>query len=135
MFTEQELAEFRADAESRMTSTALVKRVDPDNPATDADGFEVDGWAVIYNGPVRIGGSPRGAAASRTARVGDVDVELAVRVAHFPAATTGLRDGDLLEVTSGENAGRFLRIVEATWQDQATARRMPVVEAHKPVGW
>ena len=135
MFTDQEIAEFRADAESRMTSTALVKRVDPDNPATDENGFEVDGWAVIYDGPVRIGGSSRGAAGSRTARVGDVDVELAVRVAHFPAATTGLRDGDLLEVTSGENAGRFLRIVEESWQDQATARRMPVVEAQKPAGW
>jgi hypothetical protein len=133
MFTDQEIAEFRADAESRMTSRALIKR--PNGTTTNADGFKVDAWAIVYDGPFRLGGSTRGGAGSRTARIGDIDVELAVRVAHFPASTTGLRDGDLIEVTGGENTGRFLRIVEATWQDQATARRVPVVEAKRPGGW
>lgn len=127
------LAAGRRAAESRMTSTALVKR--PGGTTTDANGFEVDGWTQVYSGPFRLSGSTRGGAGSRTARVGDVDVELAVRVAHFPAATTGLRDGDVIEVTGGENTGGFLRIVEASFQDQATARRVPVVEATKPSGW
>lgn len=118
-----------------MTSRALVKRVDPANPGTDENGFEVDGWAIVYDGPFRLAGPPRGGGGSRTARIGDVDVELAVRVAHFPASTSGLRDGDLIEVTSGENVGGFLRIVEASWQDQATALRVPVVEAQRPGGW
>ena len=129
------LAAGRRAAESRMTSRALVRRVDPDNPGTDENGFEVDGWATVYDGPFRLSGSTRGDAGSRTARVGDVDVELAVRVAHFPASTTGLRDGDVIEVTSGDTAGIFLRIIEADWQDQATARRVPVLSVSRPAGW
>lgn len=116
-----------------MTSTALVRR--PGASTTDADGFEVDGWTQVYAGPFRLGGSDAGAAGSRNVRVGDVELALAVRIAHFPASTTGLRDGDLIQVTAGENAGAFLRIVEASWQDQATARRVPVVEAQEPEGW
>lgn len=127
------LAAGRRAAESRMTSRAVIKR--PGGTTTDANGYEVDGWTVIYSGPFRLSGSTRGGAGSRTVSVGDVDVELAVRVAHFPATTTGLRDGDLIEVTGGENAGGFLRIVEASWQDQATALRVPVVEAERPGGW
>lgn len=116
-----------------MTSRALVKR--PGGTTTDENGFEVDGWTTIYSGPFRLSGSNRGSTGSRTAHVGDIDVELAVRVAHFPATTTGLRDGDVIEVTAGENADNFLRIVEASWQDQATALRVPVVEAQRPGGW
>lgn len=117
-----------------MTSRALVRR--PGGPPlTDSDGFEVDGWTTVYDGPFRLSGSNRGGTGSRTARVGDIDVELAVRVAHFPAATAGLRDGDVIQVTGGENVGGFLRVVEASWQDQATALRVPVVQAQEPEGW
>jgi hypothetical protein len=129
------LGAMRARAEARMTSSALVKRSGGGPPLTDSDGFEVDAWETVYEGPFRLSGSPRGGAGSRTVRVGDVDVELAVRVGNFPAATTGLRDGDLIQITGGENAGGFLRIVEASWQDQATALRVPVVEAQRPGGW
>lgn len=116
-----------------MTSTARVRR--PGGPpTTDANGFEVDGWVDVYSGPFRLGGSAN-VGQTRNATVGEVEVTLAVRTAHFPATTTGLRDGDLIEVTSGENAGAFLRIVEASWQDQSTARRVPVVEAQRPGGW
>lgn len=128
-----ELPYLRSQAESRMTSTALVRRLG--GKTTDADGFEVDGWTDVYDGPFRLGGSNRGGAGARTVDVGDVEIEVAVRVAHFPASTVGLRDGDVIEVTAGENTGGFLRIVEASWQDQATARRVPVVEAQMPEGW
>ena len=117
-----------------MTSTAKVRRLGG-TPTTDANGFQVDGLTDVYTGPFRLGGSERGGAGSRTVRVGDVEVTLAVRIGHFPAGTTGLADGDIIEVTAGENAGAFLRIVEASWQDQSTARRVPVIEAQRPGGW
>jgi hypothetical protein len=129
------LASGRARAESRMTSRARVRRVDPDNPTT-VDGIETDGWADVYADlPMRLGGSDRGGAGTRSVTIGETEVQVAVRVAHFPADTTGLRDGDVVEVTEGENAGVFARIVEAGWQDQATARRVPVVETQRPEGW
>jgi hypothetical protein len=116
-----------------MTSTARVRK--PGGSTTNADGFEVDGWSDVYTGPFRLGGANAGGAGSRTVTIGDTEVTLAVRVAHFPADTTGLVDGAVIEVTGGENAGQFLRIVEASWQDQSTARRVPVIEAQRPGGW
>lgn len=114
-----------------MTSTAIVRRAG--GKTTDADGFEVDGWTVVHSGPFRLGGSTK-AGAVRSVQIADVAVSLAARSAHFPAGTTGLRDGDLIEVTAGENTGVVLRIIEASWQDQATALRVPVVEAQAPAG-
>jgi hypothetical protein len=58
-----------------------------------------------------------------------------MRTAHFPASTSNLRDGDLLEITSGENTGQVLRVVEADWSDQTTARRVPVVATQRPEEW
>jgi hypothetical protein len=128
------LASGRARAESRMTSRARIRRIDPANPTT-VDGIETDGWADVHTDlPMRLGGSS-GAAGTRTVTIGETEVQVAVRVASFPADTTGLRDGDVVEVTEGESAGVFARIVEAGWQDQATARRVPVVETQRPEGW
>lgn len=140
LFTAEELAEHRADAEARMGaanggSDATVRRVDPDNPSV-VDGIEIDGWTDVYTDlPMRLGGSNRGGAGTRTVTIGETEVQLAVRVASFPAATTNLRDGDLVDITAGENDGVVLRIVEASWQDQATARRVPVIEAQRPAEW
>lgn len=127
------LPELRAVAESRMVSRCTVKVAGDSVP--DADGYDVPGWSTLYTDlPVRVAGSERGGSGSRRSTVGGVEVDLAVRVAHFPADTTGLVDGAVVEVTSGEFTG-FLRIVEASWQDQATARRVPVVETSEPAGW
>lgn len=116
-----------------MSSRCTVKRAG--GKAKNADGFDVSAWSVVYADlPVRVGGAERGGSGSRSATVGGVEVDLAVRVAHFPASTVGLEDGDIVQVTAGEFTG-FLRIVEASWQDQATARRVPVVEAQEPEGW
>jgi hypothetical protein len=52
-----------------------------------------------------------------------------------PADTSGLLDGDLVEMTGGENAGLVLRVLEVAFQDQATARRLPVVEVQRPEEW
>lgn len=115
-----------------MSSTCIVRRR---TGYTTVDGMQVPAWTDVYSGPVRIAGAERGSSGSRTVTVGDTAVSLATRSAHFPAATTGLRDDDLIDVTGGECAGLALRIVEASWHDQATARRLPVVQVQRPEEW
>lgn len=132
------LPELRAHAESRMGapigSTVQVRRK-TGGTTTDADGYEVDEWVIeLAEVPCRIG-SDRGAAQSRTVSTPGGDVTLAVRVAHFPAATEGLRDGDLIEVVAGRLLGSVWRVVEADDADQQTARRVPVVAAERPSEW
>lgn len=117
-----------------MTSTAIVWREDPDNP-TLVDGLETPSWVAELTAlPGRLAGPSGGAAQSRKVSIGQTEVQLAVREWHCPASTAGIRDGDVIEVTAGENSGIYLRVVEAQWQDQATARRLPVVEIQKPGG-
>jgi hypothetical protein len=118
-----------------MTSRCTIRRRTGEK-TTDASGWEVSVWATPHTDlPLRIGGADAGASGFQTQRAGEVDVQVANRTASFPASTSDLRDGDLIEVTSGETVGAVLRIVEASWQDQATARRVPVVEAQRPGEW
>lgn len=117
-----------------MTSTATIWREDPDGPVI-VDGLETPSWVAEFTAlPGRLAGASGGAAQSRKVSIGQTEVQLAVREWHCPASTTGLADGDVVEVTTGEHVGTFLRIVEASGQDQATARRVPVVEIQKPEG-
>lgn len=125
------LPTLRAEAEARMTSRAIIHREGV--ATTDPDGFEVEGWGVIENNiPCRLSGSTAGASGTRTVTTGGVEVQVAVRVLNLPASTTTLQDNDLVELTEGEQAGRFLRIVEATGADQQTALRVPVYEVPRP---
>lgn len=129
-----ELPGLRAEAEARMTSRCTVRR--KGGTPVIVDGFKVPGWTVVHTDlPIRLGGTTRGASSARRDDIGSGEVEVAVRTAHFPAATSDLADSDYVEITSGENAGLVLRIVEATWQDQATARRVPVVSVVRPKEW
>lgn len=118
------LPEMRAHAESRMTSTATVRRrTTTPNPS----GPESEVWAVVHSGPMRLAGASRGASSSRTLSTPGGDVTLALRVTHWPASTPAFRDGDVVEVTAGESAGTFWVVVEADRADQQTAYRVPVV--------
>lgn len=131
---ETELPFLRAEAEARMTSRAAVMRK-TDTP-TVVDGLEVPTWATVYPDiPFRLGGAQRGGAGTRTVTVGGVSTQVALRLGHLPASTSDLQDNDLIEITAGENLGEVLRIVEAAWQDQATARRVPVVSEARPEEW
>ncbi len=116
-----------------MTSRVTIHRETyPDPPATDANGFSVRSFDTVASAvPFRLA-SKRGSTGSRTVRVGDSEVEVAVQEGHVPTWVTDLADNDLFEVTAGENAGRWLRVVEASSADQQTARRVPGVEEQKP---
>jgi hypothetical protein len=118
-----------------MPSRAAVMRK-TDGTTTDADGYKVPEWATVYaDTPFRLGGAQRGGSGTQTVTVGSVSTQVALRVGHLPASTDDLADGDFIEITAGENAGLVLRIVEAAWQDQATARRVPVVSEARPEEW
>ena len=115
----------RRAAQSRMTSTALVRR--PGGKTTNDDGFEVDGWTDAHSALPCWIDKGRG---TRTVRVGDVEMQLASRVLKCPHDTTDLRDGDVAEV-----AGRFYRFVETTPTDQKKQQEFEVIETDRPEGW
>jgi len=115
-----------------MNSTATVRRISSRTIQNEETGEEVPVWDDVYVGRFRLGGA--GGAGTRAVDVGGVEAQVAVRVAHFPA-DADLADGDLIDVTTGDGAGLVLRIVEAAWQDQATARRVPVVSTGRPSEW
>jgi hypothetical protein len=129
------VARGRKAAEARMTSTVSVMRK-TGATTTDADGFTVPVWATVHAGVrFRLAGAPQSASQSRTLDVGGVAVTLAVRVGHFPVTVDDLQDGDLIDVTAGDNAGTVWRVVEAGFQDQSTARRVPVMAVGRPEEW
>lgn len=116
-----------------MTSTAVVRR--PGGKTTDANGFEVDGWATVYvNVPCWVDNAGP-SAGTRTSKIGDIEVQLATRVLKVPHDTTDLRDGDLAQIIGGACDGRFFRIIEATAADQKKQQELPVVETTEPSGW
>lgn len=118
-----------------MLSTVTVRRITGRTTQDETTGRKVPVWDDVYTGAFRLGGADRGSSGTRAVAVGGVEIQTATRVGHFPATADDLADGDLIEVTGGENVGTVLRIVEAAWQDQATARRVPVVSATRPAEW
>lgn len=118
-----------------MTSRVTVHRK-TGTKTRNPDGTVGTGWEPVHTDlPFRLGGSEQGGAGFRTVTIGESEVRIAVRVGHFPASTSDLTDLDYVEITSGENAGAVLCVAEATWQDQATARRVPVFEVQRPEEW
>lgn len=136
--TAADLAYFRGLAVERMEQSgrATVRRK---SGSTTVDGMEVPTWTTVASGvPFRVSAGNASLStpgATRRQVVGNVETMLASRVGHFPASFTDLADNDLIEVTAGENTGLVLRVVEATWLDQSTARRVPVVEVQRPEEW
>lgn len=129
-----ELPFLRNEAESRMTARVAVMR--KTGGKTVVDGLEVPEWAAAHvDLPFRLAGSSTGDGGTRTVTIGGVPYQQATGVGHMPADTTDLEDSDLIDVSSGEWAGTVLRVVEATKKDQATARRVPVVEVPRPTEW
>lgn len=118
-----------------MTSRVTVKREDPANPVT-VDGLEYPGWTVVYTDlPFRSDSGSTSDGGSRGVTIGSVTFEEATGVGHFPHPSADLRDGDVLEVATGDWAGDWFQIVAAVRYDQQTARRLPIKEAQRPEGW
>lgn len=118
-----------------MTSRATVRRK-TGAMTTAENGRQVPAWDTVHTDiPVRVAGTAANSAPHRTLNIGGAEVSVSVRVLHFPAATADLRDGDLAEITAGENAGAVYWLTEADWQDQATARRVPAVATQRPQEW
>jgi hypothetical protein len=112
-----------------MTSRGTVRR--KTGATTTVGGFEVPTWETVHTDlPLRLSGTD-----SRTIRTPGFDAQAATRVAHLPYGTSDLQDGDLLEVTSGENEGLVLRLLEADWADQQTARRVFATVTQRPAEW
>lgn len=118
-----------------MLSTVTVKREDPDNPVV-IDGLEVPSWTIVYTDlPFRLDAGSSSDGGSRGVSVGGVRFEDATGVGHFPHPSPLLRDGDIVEITSGDWVGDFYTIVAAIRYDQQTSRRVPLREAKRPEGW
>ena len=117
-----------------MTSRATVHRTTGRMVQDESNGLEVREWATTYTGPFRLGGANAGSSGARTEAIGGVEVQTALRTGHFPAGTD-LADGDVVEVTAGENAGTVWRVVEGDWADQQTARRVPLTAEARPEEW
>lgn len=133
LISDGELADFRALAEGTLESRARVRRK---GPLQTVDGLKVPSWAdVLADVPFKLAGPSGSATQYRVVRIGDTEVQAAVRVGKFPADTTGIRDADVVEITAGENAGRFVQIVESLGKDQQVALRLPVIEIQRPEGW
>lgn len=107
-----------------MTSTCTIRRAGTGDPVYGPDGDQVVPQGVVYSGPCRVG-----AGSVRQLTVGNTQSEQATRTLHLPADTTGLKDADTATIDSGETAGLTLRLLEVTWQDQATALRIACTEA------
>ena len=119
-----------------MTSRCTIRRKTGATTIDPTTGFKVPVWDDVHTDlPMRLAGAIRGQSQARRTETAGVQFETAMRTANFPASTSNLRDGDLVDITSGENAGVVVCIVEAQWQDQATARRLPVMETLRPEEW
>lgn len=130
------LGHLRTVAETRMTSTANIWRATGKMGQDETTGLEVPLWELTHAAvPFRLGGANQGTSGTRKVTVGGVELQLATRTANLPASTSNLLDGDLIDVTSGENAGTVWRIVEGDWADQQTARRLPIVATERPEEW
>lgn len=129
-----ELPFLRQQAEARMLSTCTVRRMTGRTTQNESTGEEVPVWDVIYAGPMRLGTST-GNSPTRTETISGVEVQRALNTAHFPVSALSISDGDLIDITAGENAGVVLRVVDAAWADQRTARRYPVESTERPGEW
>lgn len=104
-----------------MTSTCIIST--PSTAGTrNAAGFR-KGSTTVYNGSCRVSDG-----GLRRLTVGGTETEQATRTLNLPATTTGVSDGDLATITSGDCQGLVLRLLEVTPKDQSTALRIPCLE-------
>lgn len=132
---DRELPFLRAEAEARMTSTVTIRRKTGQKTKDDR-GLQVPEWEDVHvDLPARLSGTAANSAPYATQNIAGVGFTAPARVLHVPAATADLADDDFALITAGENAGLVIRLIEVGWQDQTTARRVPVVAVERPKEW
>jgi hypothetical protein len=129
------LAAGRRLAEARMTSRATISRK-TGQMVKDDNGYESPEWLIVATDiPMRLSGMAANSSPYKTGTPGGGVMNYAARVLHFPISQSDLANDDLIEITAGENVGTVWRVIEATWQDQATARRVPAEQVKRPTEW
>jgi hypothetical protein len=129
LYLDAALTPGRRAAESRMTSTATVRR--KSGTTTNADGFKVPAWVDVHTDlPFRL--VPKG---QHQVTIGGVSFSAATARGDMPWDTADLADDDLIEITAGEWVGEVLRLIEAVKGDQQTARRVPVESVARLSEW
>lgn len=120
-----------------MTSRATIHRATAGAPQNEVTGLKGSTWTAVATAvPLRLkAGSASSAGNIRREVVGGIELSQSLAQGYMPAATTGIRDNDLIEITSGEWAGTVWRILEATKGDQLTSRRLPLIETTRPAEW
>lgn len=130
------LSRGRSRASALMTSRCNVRR---EGGLADQDletGMQPRTWTVVHeNEPVDFVSGRRGAAQSRSLSAPGGDVDMPLGFARFRWDLPGIKDGDLIEITTGVSAGVVLRVIEATSGDRQTALRVPVIGAQRPDEW
>lgn len=111
-----------------MTSTCTIGHK---GGTTSSGGIKRAVWTPDYSDhPIRIGGTE----GTRALDIDGLPVTVPTRVASLPIGTV-VTDGTVIEITAGDLAGEFFRVVEATGKDQATALRVQVIGTERPDGW
>lgn len=129
------LARGRELAESLMTSTCRIGRNVGVGQQDEATGRRSIQWQIVYTGKTRVRGQNAGTSPYRPDTPGTVPVNNAVRTIKLPASVTDVRDGDIVEITSGDLTGVFFQLDEAALQDLAVERRIQAVETSRPDDW
>ena len=126
----------RAMALARMTSRCRNLRRTGRQPQDESTGEQSPEWLVIHvDLPIRLDGGSSSDGGSRTVSMDGFSFEEATGIAHLPASTTDLADGDYIDVTAGEWPGFVCSVVKALRADQKTARRVPIREESRPDEW
>lgn len=126
----------REVARSRMQSTTTGRHNAGRGTPDPTTGHAPITWGEVYSaGACRLGGMSRGAASSRTEKHPGGEVRVATRTLHLPHGTSGIGDGDVFRIDSGEYSGTFWCVTESNGADQRTAVRLPVYEVPRPEDW
>lgn len=143
---EAELPFLRAEAEATFTDTFTAYAPAPNNPTTDADGYEVPGWSVKGSTVGKVSGRSRDSDTNtRLVSVGGVERPVVEGGLHIPLSSfldpdpkavprLRLRAGwELVCTAVGPKtdpacAGKRWRVVDVPVKSNPTARRLDVVE-------
>ena len=130
------LSRMRARATSRMTSRANLRRETGLGDRDEDTGQRPRLFETTHTDlPGRLDAGHGHAGRTATHDVGGIELVRRVPEWHVPWGTQNVRQGDLIEVATGESAPLVLRIIDVPAGDQQTALRLPVEVTDRPWEW